>query len=64
VAGAGTSDLIDWTDDPLIRTLFRSWPARVEAARARRLGLTAEPSFDEIIRAYQRDEAGRTDRDR
>jgi nucleoside-diphosphate-sugar epimerase len=58
VAGAGTSDLIDWTDDPLIRTLFRSWPARVDAPRARRLGLTPEPSFDAIIQAYQADQAG------
>lgn len=55
VAGAGTSDLIDWTEDPAIAPLVRSWPARVDAARAARLGLEPEPSFDEIIRAYRAD---------
>lgn len=27
VGGAGTSDLIDWTDDPAIGAIVRSWPA-------------------------------------
>jgi D-erythronate 2-dehydrogenase len=64
VAGAGTSDLIDWTDDPVIGPMMRGWPARVEARRAHRLGLTPEASFDDIIRAYQADQAAQFDRDR
>jgi hypothetical protein len=52
VAGAGTSDLIDWTDDPVIGDLVRTWPAEVRTHRAHRLGLTAEESFDDIVHAY------------
>lgn len=54
VAGAGTSDLIDWDDDPAVGAIVRSWPARVVAERARRLGLLPESSFDDIVRAYVR----------
>ncbi len=56
VAGPGTSDLIDWTDDPAVGAMFRGWPARFDTPRARRLGLTPEESFDDIIRAYQADQ--------
>lgn len=52
VVGAGTSELIDWTDDPVIAPMVRGWPAEVLARRAERLGLTAEDSFDDIVRAY------------
>jgi len=55
VAGAGTSKLIDWVDDPAISAIVRSWPAEVRAARAHRLGLTPDPSFDDIVRAYLAD---------
>jgi nucleoside-diphosphate-sugar epimerase len=54
VAGAGTSDLIDWGDDPVVGAIVRSWPARVVAERARALGLVPEASFDDIVRAYVR----------
>jgi nucleoside-diphosphate-sugar epimerase len=57
VAGPGTSDLIDWTDDPVVGAMMRSWPARLDTPRARRLGLTHERSFDDIIRAYLADQA-------
>jgi D-erythronate 2-dehydrogenase len=52
VAGAGASALIDWTIDPTISAMVRTWPAEVHTARAHRLGLTADQSFDDIIRAY------------
>lgn len=55
VAGAGTSDLIDWTDDPAISAMVRTWPAEVRTRRAERLGLTAEKSFEDIVRAYLAD---------
>lgn len=55
VVGAGTSELIDWTDDPVIGPMVRSWPAEVRALRAERLGLTADSSFDAIVRAYLED---------
>jgi nucleoside-diphosphate-sugar epimerase len=55
VAGAGTSDLIDWTEDPAVAAIVRSWPARVDAVRARSLGLEPEASFDDVVRAYVAD---------
>jgi D-erythronate 2-dehydrogenase len=59
IAGAGTSDLIDWVDDPGIRAIVASWPARIDAARARALGLHPEESVDAIVAAHLRD-VGRT----
>lgn len=56
VAGPDTSDLIDWSDDPAVGAIVRSWPARVVAERARRLGLLPESSFDDIVRAYVADQ--------
>ncbi|HET9143621.1 D-erythronate dehydrogenase [Actinophytocola sp.] len=55
IAGAGTSDLINWVDDPVIGAIVRSWPAEVRAARAQRLGLTPDSSFDDVVRAYLAD---------
>lgn len=52
VAGAGTSALIDWTVDPTIHAIVRTWPADVRTPRAHRLGLTPDASFDDIVRAY------------
>ncbi|NKQ51737.1 NAD-dependent epimerase/dehydratase family protein [Amycolatopsis sp. K13G38] len=53
VTGSATSELIDWTEDPAIGAIVRSWPAVFDTPRAHALGLTAEPSFDDIVRAYQ-----------
>jgi D-erythronate 2-dehydrogenase len=52
VTGTPTSDLINWSDDPAIAAIVRSWPARFHTPRANMLGLHAEQSFDHIIRAY------------
>ncbi|QRP49451.1 D-erythronate dehydrogenase [Amycolatopsis sp. FDAARGOS 1241] len=53
VAGPGTSDLIDWTDDAGVGAIVRSWPARFHTPRASALGLTPEHTFDDIVRAYR-----------
>ncbi|MDQ0381194.1 D-erythronate dehydrogenase [Amycolatopsis thermophila] len=58
VAGAGTSELIDWTDDPAVGAIVRSWPAEFRTPRAHALGLTAEKSFDDVVRAYLIDNPG------
>jgi D-erythronate 2-dehydrogenase len=58
VAGTGTSDLIDWTDDPAIGAIVRSWPAEFHTPRAHALGLRAEKSFDGIVRDYLTDNPG------
>jgi hypothetical protein len=43
---------VDWIPDPVVAGIVRGWPARVHSARAARLGLTADPGFDSIIRAH------------
>jgi len=52
VVGYPASDLIDWTSDPVIGAIVRSWPARFETRRAHALGLRADGSFDDIVRQY------------
>jgi nucleoside-diphosphate-sugar epimerase len=52
VVGYAASDLIEWTDDPVIGAIVRSWPARVETPRASALSLQPEVSFDDIVREY------------
>jgi D-erythronate 2-dehydrogenase len=47
--GPGASALIDWVPDPEVARLVASWPARVRAGRAERLGLAPDPDFDSII---------------
>jgi nucleoside-diphosphate-sugar epimerase len=60
VVGYAASDLIDWTDDPVIGAIVRSWPASVETPRASALSLRPEASFDDIVREYLDDESGQT----
>ena len=50
--GPAASALIDWVPDPQVARLVASWPARVRAERAERLGLAADPDFDSIIRMH------------
>ena len=52
VAGPQVSALIDWIPDPAVERIVRTWPARVRADRAARLGLTPDPDFDAVIRAH------------
>ena len=52
VAGPEAAALIDWTPDPAVARIVTSWPARIRAERAARLGLRPDPDFDSIIRAY------------
>jgi nucleoside-diphosphate-sugar epimerase len=51
-AGPGASALIDWVPDPVVVRLVSSWPARIRAGRAERLGLTQDPDFGSIIGGY------------
>ena len=52
IAGPQVSALIDWIPDAGIARMVASWPARVRADRAARLGLTPDPDFDSIIRMH------------
>ena len=55
VAGKAVADLIDWTPDATIRTIVATWPARINAQRAKGLGLLPEPDFETLIREYIRE---------
>lgn len=55
VAGSAASELIDWTPDPAIAKIVTSWPADINAVRARGLGLLPDPDFETIIRDYVRE---------
>jgi hypothetical protein len=52
VAGPQVSALIDWVPDPAVAAMFATWPARIRADRAARLGLTPDPDFDSVIRMH------------
>ena len=55
VAGPAASALIDWSPDPSIRKIVKTWPARINAVRAKGLGLLPADSFEAIIREYVRE---------
>ena len=55
VAGPAAASLIDWRPDPAIARIITSWPARMESARARALGLVADADFETIVRDYVRE---------
>jgi nucleoside-diphosphate-sugar epimerase len=52
IAGPKVSALIDWIPDPAVARIVTTWPARVRAERATRLGLTPDPDFGSVIRAH------------
>lgn len=55
VAGPAAVSLIDWRPDPAIARIITSWPARMDSARARALGLVADADFETIVRDYVRE---------
>ncbi|MDB5750269.1 MAG: UDP-galactose 4-epimerase [Ramlibacter sp.] len=52
VAGPEAAALIDWTPDPAVERLVRSWPGQIQWERARGLGLQADADFDSVVRSY------------
>ena len=52
VAGPAATALIDWTPDANIGKIVKTWPARINAVRAKGLGLEPASSFEAIIRQY------------
>jgi D-erythronate 2-dehydrogenase len=52
LAGPRATALIDWMPDPAVAAIVASWPARIRADRAARLGLTPDPDFDSVIRMH------------
>ena len=55
VAGKEVAALIDWTPDANIRRIVATWPGRIDAQRARGLGLLPDADFDTVIRDYIRE---------
>ncbi len=55
VGGREAAALLDWTPDPVIQRVVSSWPGDVRATRANALGLSADPSFEAIVRDYVRE---------
>jgi D-erythronate 2-dehydrogenase len=55
VAGPAATALIDWTPNATIQKIVKTWPARVNAVRAKGLGLLPASSFEDIIREYVRE---------
>ena len=55
VAGDEVAARIDWVPDDAITRIIASWPAAMNARRAARLGLHADASYDDIIRAHLRE---------
>ena len=49
---ADVADLIDWRVDPVISKIVTSWPAVIDAGRARALGLLPDDDYESIIAEY------------
>lgn len=56
VAGAEAYNRIRWQIEPRIQKIVEGWPGRLNSARARRLGLEADPSVEAIIQAFIEDD--------
>ncbi|MCQ8187161.1 D-erythronate dehydrogenase [Streptomyces rugosispiralis] len=57
VAGAAVADLVTIAPDPDVEAIVGSWPAVFDNARAAALGLTPDPDFASVVRAYTEDHA-------
>jgi D-erythronate 2-dehydrogenase len=58
VGGKAATALLDWTPDPAVQKLVRTWPGNVASARARALGLQPDKDFESVVREYIRENAG------
>jgi nucleoside-diphosphate-sugar epimerase len=56
VAGDAVADRVTWTRDPAIERIVGSWPGSWDITRAASLGLSADASFEAIVRSYIEDE--------
>lgn len=58
VAGPAATALLDWTPDPAILRLVKTWPGNIASTRAKAMGLTADADFEAIVRDYIRENPG------
>lgn len=59
VGGEQAVQRIIWQRDPAVERIVGSWPGAWDTTRATRLGLTADASFEAIVRAYVEDDLPR-----
>ncbi len=52
IGGNTPHALLQWQIDPVIDRIVATWPARVASPRANALGLYADNSFEDVVRAY------------
>jgi nucleoside-diphosphate-sugar epimerase len=52
VAGPEALSRISFVPDPAVERIVNSWPAAWDVTRAKALGLSADPDFESIVRAY------------
>lgn len=56
VAGEAVVKRISWQRDPAVERIVGGWPGAWDVTRARALGLSADASFESIVRAYIEDD--------
>jgi nucleoside-diphosphate-sugar epimerase len=54
IAGEAAANRIQWAPDAAIQKIVDGWPGRIDAKRARALGIEGDTSIEEIIAAYIR----------
>ena len=52
IAGSAVAERIKWQKDPAIERIVSTWPARIASPRANALGLYADASFEDIVKAH------------
>jgi len=57
VGGRAARQRVRFEEDATIARLVSGWPAVFESARARRLGLSADPDFLSVVRQFQKEQA-------
>jgi len=56
MAGDAVADRVKWQLDPAIDRIVQTWPVRFTPVLGPKLGMRADPDFDNIVRAYMADE--------
>ncbi len=56
VAGAAVADRVKWQHDPVIDRIVSTWPRNMAPVLGPALGMRADDSFEDIVRAYSEDD--------
>lgn len=58
VGGKSATGLLDWTPDPAVQKLVKTWPGNVASVRANAMGLQPDKDFESVVRDYIRENPG------